>query len=58
MFEVRAYVGDYRKGGFLSYKEAADHANEKVKETGQTHIVNEIVMRCIVRPHRARRLAG
>lgn len=49
MFEVRAYVGDYRKGGFLSYKEAADHAQDKADADGQPYVVNEIVMRCIIK---------
>jgi len=45
MFEVRAYVGPYRKGGFLSLKEATDHADKLTSEEGQPHIVYELTMK-------------
>lgn len=47
MFEVQAYIGNYRKGGFTSYAEAAEHARQMVAETGQPHRVYEMVLRCM-----------
>jgi len=45
MFEVRAYVGPYRKGGFLSLEEAVRHADKLTLEEGQPHLVYELTMR-------------
>lgn len=45
MFEVRAYVGPSRKGGFLSLEEAVDYADKLTLEEGQPHIVYELVMK-------------
>ena len=46
MFEDRAYIGSYRKGGFIDYPSAVLHANEMVRETGQPYEVVEITLRC------------
>lgn len=48
MFEVHAYIGRYRKTGFTSYQDAAEHAREMVRLTGQPHCVYETIRRCII----------
>lgn len=50
MFEVRAHIGKYREGGFLSYEEAARRAQTLASERNEAFVVNEITLRCIVRP--------
>lgn len=49
MFEIRAYVGQYRESGFTSYGDAARRAQELANKEGQPFIVNEIVLRCIIK---------
>lgn len=49
MFEVRAYIGSYRKGGFVSYEDAARHAQEKADADGQPYWVSEIIDRCLIK---------
>jgi hypothetical protein len=49
MFEVRDYAGSYRQGGFVSQVEAVRHAQDKVKETGHTYVVYELVTVELVR---------
>lgn len=49
MFEVRAYIGLYRESGFTSYADAARRAQELANKEGQPFVVNEIVLRCIIK---------
>ena len=52
MFEVRAYIGPYVERGVTSYQDAAGRARELADKEGQPFIVNEIVMRCIIKPNK------
>lgn len=49
MFEIKDYIGPFRQGGFTSYGDAARAAQTRADETGQPCVVNEIVLRCIVK---------